>query len=192
MSEVRLGERPTSEVQDAIHAAVVAMEAACDLEPGQRVRRIPGTNKAAPAPDGGHGIVDPYLEHGPLRGQLFYLCLHPGSVTGMRHAWIHPDFAVGGVAEVVVPPTKEESVAWLKRFVAENDCPDYDTLILAATGRYVPDLEDYGDSYSIDGEYLHFNGTDAHGDIPWEFWDHVENATGLECDLRPAYFSCSC
>jgi hypothetical protein len=57
-------------------------------------------------------------------------------------------------------------------------------------------LEDYGygASYRNDGEYLFFAGRDAHGEIPPEFWDHVEVVTGKKIgpEDRAQYFSCSC
>jgi hypothetical protein len=87
-----------------------------------------------------------------------------------------------------------ESETWLRNFCATNDCPSYEYVMEAVTseensGRRYGD-EDYG--WTKDGEYLHFNGSDAHGEIPQEFWDHVEKVTGKRIRTRPAYFSCSC
>jgi hypothetical protein len=48
-----------------------------------------------------------------------------------------------------------------------------------------------GDGWSPD-EYLHFDGEDAHGEIPDEFWTHLEVVTGERPPYRPKYFSCSC
>lgn len=54
-------------------------------------------------------------------------------------------------------------------------------------------VEDYGDHHQWDAdEYLHFNGRDAHGEIPDEFWTHLEIATGKKPPHKPKYFSCSC
>jgi len=53
------------------------------------------------------------------------------------------------------------------------------------SGRY----EDYGD-----GPYIFFSNMDAHGDIPNEFWDHVEIVLGrkIRPQERAVGFSCSC
>lgn len=42
--------------------------------------------------------------------------------------------------------------------------------------------------------YIHFDGQDAHAEIPDEFWNHMEVVTGMkfEGDDRATGFSCSC
>lgn len=99
-----------------------------------------------------------------------------------------PDAAV-----VIAKPTRDESEQWLREFARTADCPDFYTLIAAASGEQIenPDSEHYG-TYTNDGVYLYFDGRDAHGSIPDEFWSHVENYTGKPCPLRAQYFSCSC
>lgn len=89
--------------------------------------------------------------------------------------------------------TKEQSEKWLREFCDANDCPSYDSIMEVITdgSAQLGDSEYYGESY-IDGEYMFFNGVDAHGDIPDEFWDHVEVVTGKKVAPRPVYFSCSC
>jgi hypothetical protein len=41
---------------------------------------------------------------------------------------------------------------------------------------------------------MHFNGIDAHGEIPPEVWPHVEAVIGRRIPEqdRPEYFSCGC
>ena len=64
---------------------------------------------------------------------------------------------------------------------------------MAGVGGEIENIDpEYYETYTNDGEYLHFDGRDAHGVIPPEFWDHVENYTGKPCPLRATYFSCSC
>jgi hypothetical protein len=41
-------------------------------------------------------------------------------------------------------------------------------------------------------EYMHFDGRDAHGEIPPEFWQHVEIVLGYKPEHSPSSFSCSC
>lgn len=187
MSDIQLGKLVVGDQErDAIHIAVIPVKAGCDLRPGERVDLA--SNGLAYPQSSGLGIVDPFLECGPDRGDTFWLVLMPNSIVGMRHHWKHPRFD----GEPKPKPTKEESEAWLRNYIAHADCPEYEVVIAAAAGEYVEDVSGYGRAYDCDDEYLFFNGRDAHGDIPLEFWDHVENVTGKKCDVRPHSWSCSC
>lgn len=92
----------------------------------------------------------------------------------------------------------EEAVRWLMNFADTHDCPRFDVLFAAATGNHHEN--DDGDGYGFsriadwDDKYLHFNGSDAHGEIPAVFWDYVVLASGkpIPGNERPEYFSCSC
>ena len=80
MSEcAKLGQLVTDPTagRDAVHVAVIPMLAVATLQPGQRLA---------------NGIVDPFLAEPVRPGQWYYLCLYPGTVTGVRHAWSHPAF----------------------------------------------------------------------------------------------------
>jgi hypothetical protein len=79
--------------RDAIHVAIAPCVAAEDLEPGQHVGLVGGEPDLA----GSHasrlvGIVDPFLTETVRKGQRFYLCLYPNTVTTLRHHWSHPAF----------------------------------------------------------------------------------------------------
>lgn len=188
MSNVYLGEEPGKyAARDAIHVAVIPAVAGAKLRPGERVSVQDGVALPSNQPV---GIVDPFLEEPVESGMRFWLCLMPETVTGMRHHWSHPAFKDDNVARKY---TKEESEAWLRDFAETSDCPDFDILIAAATGKSISCVDpDYYGTYENDGEYLYFSGRDAHGEIPEEFWDHVENYTGVKCELRAKRFSCSC
>lgn len=182
-----LGKLATEDAgRDAIHIAVAPVVAAHILEPGERIGWIDGEReKVGRVPDT-FGIVDPYLSAPVMPGQRFYAFLNPQTITSLRHVWQHPAF--GDEAAKPVTNAKAASEAWLRAFIATADCPSYERVIAAALEDDA--YRDRGDHKSDD--YLHFDGSDAHGEIPPEFWDHVEIVTGQKITSRPGYFSCSC
>ena len=77
--------------RDAIHVAIAPVVAAYMVYPAQRVGPMVDGRYGPHPPDGKHlGIVDPYLDHPVPAGASFWLCLFPGTVTGMRHHWSAP------------------------------------------------------------------------------------------------------
>lgn len=168
--------------RDAIHIAVEPVVAAISLYPGQDIGLT--ADGARPVGDGvkGIGVVDPFLSGVVYPGQRFWLLVYPRTITSLRHVWEHPGFD----NDAVPFDRKVASEQWLRDFCERSDCPSYESVIGAA-------IDNRGGSYG-DFEYLHFSGIDAHGDIPPEFWDHVEIVTGqtVPSDERGTYFSCSC
>ncbi|NTJ46848.1 hypothetical protein G6K93_07450 [Agrobacterium rhizogenes] len=170
--------------RDAIHLAVEPVVAVEKLFPGQHVGFVEGGVGTSSKPI---GIVDPFIAGFVAPGQHFWLVVYPRTITSLRHVWEHPAFDVDTsepAQQVMEVDKKAASETWLRDFVAMSDCPDYETVIAAAINN------DEGWS----SEYLHFNGRDAHGEIPPEFWDHIEIVTGqtIRASDRAAYFSCSC
>jgi len=186
-----------NEKRDAIHLAVDNAVAGEKLAPGEDVGFLPdGTFGSCDNPI---GIVDPFLKKPVKKGERFWIVIYPRKITSLRHVWEHPDFPEqksGSVkiAEAQREAKKKASEEWLREFARTSDCPGYDELIEAASGGEIVSWADYGKPYENDGEYLHFNGRDAHGSIPSEFWDHVEVVTGkkIGASKRASYFSCSC
>ncbi len=126
------------------------------------------------------GIVDPFLDSRVNPGQKFWVFLLPNTVTSLRHDWTHPAFNTKVSANALTK--RDISEAWLRQFLDNADCPGYDVVMKT--------IENEDDSW--DADYLHFSGYDAHGDIPSEFWTHVENVLGYSPKNKPSYFSCSC
>lgn len=93
----KLGEAPTEkDERDAIHIAVVPVEAAMDFM-GQThcaIARIEGKLMAAPkygrSVDGACAVVDPFMRGSPKRGDKFWALLYPGTAIGLRHVYRHP------------------------------------------------------------------------------------------------------
>lgn len=196
---------PDDSGRDAIHLAVEPVVAGTYLNPGQHVELRGGKAYAARAPIFSVGIVDPFVEGMVKPRQRFWLVLKPRTITSLRHVWSHPAFPEEGPKPPpppapdpveATPEQIEASERWIRDWVARPgyDGPRYETLIRAASGEEPGSDWDYGREWVKDDEYLHFNGTDAHGEIPPEFWDHLEVVTGKRFgpDERPEYFSCSC
>ncbi|MDF3208443.1 MULTISPECIES: hypothetical protein [Mesorhizobium] len=180
---------PDNSGRDAIHLAVEPVVAGVRLRPGERVKIEKGC--AVPARHDATGIVDPFLGGLVQSGQRFWFVVLPRTITSLRHVWSHPSFPEEATFHAdadehyvaPAPPNKETSEAWLREFVKNSDCPGYEAVMAAAVG-------DGAESW--DDDYLHFNGQDAHGKIPPEFWDHVEVVTGQKITKRAIYFSCGC
>lgn len=186
--------------RDAIHLAVVPAIAGANLKPGMHVEIKDGVAYKADVYKG-VGIVDPFLRNQINKGERFWLILYPRTITSLRHVWSHPDFldeettqTDSEVPAAILTIRKQESEKWLRRFCDSSNCPSYDTVMElidkghlegTASGYY-----DVGGTYEHD--YLHFNGTDASGEIPPEFWIHAEIVLGRKLPYHPTYFSCSC
>lgn len=196
------------EKRDAIHLAVLPVEAGEDLSAGDHVHVLDGKAFHATAySNDAVGIVDPFIHKpnysygGVNKGERFWLVIYPRVITSLRHVWTHPAFADEPGVSASQEPSSEQKAAseeWLRKWIRNADCPDFDTVIKAATGQTIEDVEDYGTAYRIedygDGPSLFFSGRDAHSSIPPEFWDHIEIFTGIKvpADRRAVSFSCSC
>jgi hypothetical protein len=85
--------------RDAIHIAVAPVAAASRLTPGQHVGLIGEGNVELVGPgERNIGIVDPFLSAPVEEGQRFWLFLYPGTITGLRHVWTHPEFTAAAAA----------------------------------------------------------------------------------------------
>jgi len=202
MDNLGIGEVITTEQhRDAVHFAIAPVVAAQKLKPGQHVGFIGDKVGVADTP---LGIVDPFLAKPVKEGEKFWLFLYPNTVTGMRHEWMHPAFE----SEIPVSDEDREKARhvaerltnsgerWLRNWCATNDSPSYESIMEAVKngGSSATDTDDGDYSYgvTIHEDYVSVSGSDAHGSIPPEFWDHVEAVTGKKQVMRPTGFSCSC
>ncbi len=100
-----IGEIPDGTARrDAIHVAVAPVIASQILRAGEHVG-LNADGKAyhvGPTKNGSIGIVDPFVLHPIHMDEGFWLFLYPGTITGLRHLWTHPAFAIK-------PPTKEKN-----------------------------------------------------------------------------------
>lgn len=184
---------PHQQYRDAIHLAVEPVIAGERLNPGEHIFLRDGKaygNTGATNNPPLLGIVDPFLEDKVNAGQPFWLVIYPRKITSLRHVWSHPALA-DEVAADVAGPDKAASEDWLRNWCNSNDAPDYETLMDGLLGK-MPEDEDYGYvGVRHEGDYLISIGSDAHCDIPSEFWTHVEIVTGQKFE-HATHFSCSC
>lgn len=177
MSELKLGEiLNTEQHRDAIHVAVAPVIAAEKLMPGEHVAV---NSDYAEASDKPIGIVDPFLKVPVKKGQRFYVFLYPGTITSLRHEWIHPAFSgplLGTVDEKLLAESRMKTVAESFGF-SLNRMMEYAAEI--ADGEYLCISENDRDTwYAID-----------HG----QFWKDYETLTGRTVDSGSAGgFTCSC
>lgn len=165
--------------RDAIHLAVEPVIAAHMLRPGEDVGFVDGGVGICDKPV---GIVDPFLKVPVHKGERFWLVVYPRQITSLRHVWTHPAFETPAAAvSAAKASSKEESEKWLREFIADATYAPYENVVAEALR-----------SDSWDDAYLTVNGYDAHGEIPDEFWDHLEIVTGKKTARRATYFSCSC
>lgn len=162
--------------RDAIHLAVEPVTAAQDLQPGEHVGiHIDGCVGRSPKPV---GIVDPFLKEAVRHGQKFWLVVYPRQITSLRHVWSHPDFPeAGSIPGNVGLESTGHAAQWLREFVGKLDTSiTYEEIIANAA--------------QSDGT-MYF-GDEIYGEIPDEFWDHMETLTGKAFTNRMSYFKCGC
>ena len=181
MSDPLLGQFPNQYAQrDAVHVAIIPVVASSNLSPGERigVKVVAGVPHSEDDPEEFIGIVDPFLHRRVKKGECFYLCLFPGTVHGMRHHWLHPQFQ----SKAEPDDDKKEMARLVIEKCADDAGISLDEIIRAAN--------DYLDS----GEYLHEGSRwDGHH-LDKSFWDAFEAFTGRKVpkDDRGSFFSCSC
>lgn len=173
--------------KDAIHVAIAPVIAGKVLHPGEHVGIVNGMAKSTDKPI---GIVDPFLPTGSVvkKGQRFWLMLYPGTISSLRHHWIHASLPEDDLPKNTLelflksPESQnDKSKKWLEDFASEVGI-DYDDLLDAAAN-WVRSRD-----YLIEGG--RWEGTYT----PDEFWPHYENITGekIEEDDRGNFFTCSC
>lgn len=186
--EAKLGAVPAgNEGRDAVHIAIVPVQAAEGIGAGCPVQMKNGKAVPCNAHDA-DGIADPFRRENIAinYGEWFWLCLFPGSITNLRHAWEHPLFP----SETKLPGNPDQvasSKAWLEQYV-KRVCP-YDNDI--SGGGYEKFLRNVREGQ------IFYHGHDCHNA------DDVEDETELYYHLsvilnrtinRDSFesFSCSC
>lgn len=165
--------------RDAVHVAVAPVVAAVRLAPGQEIGLLDATTGEAGIVAKPIGIVDPFLKSFVLPGQKFWLWLYPGSISSLRHEWVHPAFTL---ETKPVEVHKVESEDWIRHH-AEDLGLTYRALMEAA------------EIWVVDQEHTVQQGRDNWRDDfnPKEFWHHYHILTGKNVSgLEENFFCCSC
>jgi len=176
MSDIGVGKLLAGDAKrDAIHVAVAPMTANERLSPGQHIGLI-GSDWAGHS-EAPIGIVDPFLQEDVKPGERFYMFLYPGSITSLRHEWIHPAF-VGAMFTA-----EAESQKWIESFAEELNQP-YNDLLEAA-------------NLWVDSEEYTYDNTETYKNVDqnkWPmFWEHYTIVTGKKAkDPNDTFFTCSC
>lgn len=199
METVKLGSLVGPDAKrDAVHVAVFPVQAGERLRPGDEVElfdgkafRLDRLNLA--------GIVDPFLQETVHKDEWFYLCIKPGTVTSLRHAWTHPNFPdeeipgtmnhakvnrkIQSILEMA-GPSEAESEKWLRDYAVRfTDGGDFEHcfqqlisgLVNGRLFRLGRDLHDLSELSDVDELKL-----------------HAENYLGIKIDWNDYEFSCSC
>lgn len=178
MSGVKVGQLIDGDAaRDAIHVAVLPVFAYGALAPGQSVGFVDGEPGHVAAFATKHiGIVDPFIQGVVPHGSRIYLFLFPGTVTGMRHHWLHPVVDAANIED-----RKAASVAWLKEAAVRLGVP-YEELVDERSALVRGDYINNGESIC-----------DVWYEIECEFWKHREIVTGRKVDDgERGGFTCAC
>lgn len=172
----RIIERP--QTRDAIHIAVVPVEATEKLAPGQWIRLKEKSSNLVCAETCAWnriGVVDPYLGCSVNPGEKFWMFLNPGSIKSIQHYWTHPDFPDD-------QPASAYHAAKVIQYWADEAGISYEEIMSGAR------------NYLHCGDYLCEGGRWEGFDVGDDFWDAYEQVTGERVPTkdRGGFFSCSC
>jgi hypothetical protein len=167
---------PEGAGRDAVHVAVLPIEAGEELGPGDKVRVMDGCAYGWSSGEGLVGVVDPYLDQIVRGGQRFYLFLLPRTITGLRHVWEHPDFP----AEAPISAERGADELYVAR-AAEMAGYSYDRFLQMCEGA------------ARDNDSVNTGDNECYDVNTPELWDAVARLTGARHQNRDhAYFSCAC
>lgn len=178
------------EKRDAIHLAVLPIEAGQRLIRGNHIVVLDGVALAVP---GGHpkavGIVDPFLTGAVEKGQRFWLVIYPRTIQSLRHVWSHPAFP----DEAGYPPAHvDDDATTVKARAAIHavavDLGVSDEAMMKGAKNWLESREDRTGIMMCFGKDLSYD---------WNmeaFWNAYALLTGESVpeDKARAFFTCAC
>jgi hypothetical protein len=167
--------------RDAIHIAIAPVTAGeYGLRPGTLIGFTETSGDEVCACKDGIGIVDPFLQVTPGKGQRFYMFLLPNTITSLRHEWTHPAFASRSGVEVAEAWLKNYALTVARTYDAEHGA-DYCYQKFMVSVR--------------DGEIFYY-GNDCHGayevEHAEELYANLSIVLGRAVGPDNFTFSCSC
>ncbi len=174
------------EKRDAIHIAVLPVEAGQTLKPGARVIVTDGIARAAFTDDSSPGIVDPFLREPVRRGQRFWLLLNPRTIQSLRHVWSHPAFPDEASSTVDAEPENVAAKAAIHAVAVDLGMSDEALMEGAKTWLYT-----HGDG--LDGLMCLSTSLSYSWDMD-AFWKAYALLTSEDVpeEKRRAFFTCAC
>jgi hypothetical protein len=160
--------------RDAIHIAVLPVEAQMKMFPSQPANQAGGTGDPI-------GIVDPFLQAPVLPGQTFWLFIYPRTITSLRHVWNHPSIVDEGLEKEAAKKGLTPAETWLQNYCAE-------------VGMRLDELLDATEMWVLYGEHWVEGGRFEGIGLPHEFWEHYQNHTGkvVPENKQERFYCCSC
>lgn len=132
--------------RDAIHIAVLPVKVgSVYLSPGEYMTLNKKKEAVSASEPRAIGIIDPFLRLDAKKGDTVFCFLKPGTVTGLRHVWTHPDLSEEEVEQPQQSKVNLDSNQAFLAKIAEN--PDDE----APYGVYADWLE--GDGNEKEAKY---------------------------------------
>lgn len=176
--------------RDAVHIAVAPVVADEVLQPGQGIAFVANNSDRVRRFWTTIGIVDPFLTDSVQPGQRFFMFLHPGSITSLRHDWTHPAFSQEGRIHIPAGVSQEERRL---REIAAAIGIGYEEMMSGADEWVETSI---GSKWG--GEYLVQHGSEnwrddfrAYVDEFWRLYEVVRGKT-VPTEHKESFFSCSC
>lgn len=188
MEKINLGQvlKAGEGERDAIHIAIAPAVAGAMLKPGTPVTvDADGTARVA-RPDDAIGVVDPYLPRRIDKGERFFVCLNPYTITSLRHEWTHPAF-----------PTADDKAAAKKLGEALlGSARDYLQNVASQHNMSLQDLVDAMKNYIETGDTTGIGTDIEYGEFDRDspIWGHFTSYTGIHVPAkdRTTPFTCAC
>jgi hypothetical protein len=173
-------------VRDALHIAVIVAKVREPVWPGDHVgiKKIDGTYYVSYSFRPHVAVVNPF-EKDKKYDDTCLLCLYPGSISSLRHAWEHDSFDHDSYSKKLEKRYEDSHIGWITKWAACYGM-DFDEVV------------EYGKRYVEYGDYVNHGPRFDGESVPDEFWTHYNELDGIKGtkyenkDGGGSFFTCSC